>query len=427
MFKFTVRIHLVFIPILLLIPINTYSVSFGVYDARSFAMGGAGVAVGEERQAQYYNPALLGFEDELEEDSLNGRFTFPDLVVQYTSGSFNEAEAILDEDYEEQLTGAIDAFNANPSADNARAVSAISVRLRTDIRRFQGEDVYGDLYLGLLVSEPADSEGGSFFFGVRTLGFAENNISSEDIQLVTDYINTLDFIASDGEEGEFNPELFDENGNLIDTLDNLTSTANVSGLAIFEWGIAAAAASEYRNFIFSVGITPKFKRTEVYSEQIEIPELDVSYEENSENFHSLNFDLGFVAEYKNNFRLGLTIKDALTESFTTPQNVKIDITPRARLGLAYISKYLDIGFDYDITKNDFTVANLQSQEMAIGFDLKLLKNLHLRAGYRDNAHDELAGIFTYGASLHIGRIFSEFSLMQNPEQFGASFNLGVTF
>ena len=404
-----------------------YAISFGVFDARAFGMGGAGVAVGEVRQAQYYNPALLGFENEIEEDSLNGRFTFPDFVAQYSSGSVNQAEAILDEDYEDVVTEAVDNFNANQNAATARQASAVLVPLRTDIRRFQGDDLFADIYLGLLVSEPSDSEGGSFFFGVRTIGFGENNISNEDINLVTDYINTLDFIATDGEEGEINPDLFDENGNLISTLDNLSSTAELSAIGIFEWGVALAKAFDYRSFVFSYGITPKFKRTEVYSEQVEVPELDVSFDENSDTFNSLNFDLGFVAQYRERFRFGLTVKDTLTETFNTPENLTVSIKPRARLGFAYVSRLFDIGIDYDITKNDFVTDNFASQEIAYGLDFKALKYVHIQLGYRDNAHDDFAGIFTYGASFQFRRFYSEFSLMRNPDQFGFAFNLGGTF
>ena len=85
--------------------------SFGIYDARTMGMGGVSVASSGNDNAQFYNAALLAFNDEIEEKTQDGRFLLPLLVPEF-SESVIDIEEISREAVPDALATAVAEYNA---------------------------------------------------------------------------------------------------------------------------------------------------------------------------------------------------------------------------------------------------------------------------------------------------------------------------
>ena len=404
------------------------AVTFGVYDPRTMGMGGTSVANAPTHHAHYYNPALLGFGKEIEEESRNGRFIFPNIVAQYNKDSLDQASDIVDEEYADQITAVVDAYNGTNSVESASEIARISTELNNALQDYGDKNVNGEIFLGLSVSEPAKSEGGSFFIGARVIGVADPDITDNDFALLDDYIELANFIVPGGEAGAPHPELIDGDGNIIDPRDALTSEARVAAVGILEWGVSAATSATYNKLQISIGITPKLKRTEIYSESVEIDQGTDDLDEDTNIKHSLNADLGFAIDYDERFRIGVSVKDVINESFEGLDLRRFELKPRARMGLAYTHRFVQFAIDYDLTKNDVLDDSLASQEMAFGLEFTPFSSLGFQLGYRENtASVESDTALSYGVRYRLGRFVSEISYMSGDQVEGGGVVLGWAF
>ena len=82
------------------------------------AMGGASVASANNDNAQFYNSALLAFNDEIEERTKDSRFWFP-VIAPQISDSAIDAEEIHSDDVFDNISTNVAAFNAAPTPENA--------------------------------------------------------------------------------------------------------------------------------------------------------------------------------------------------------------------------------------------------------------------------------------------------------------------
>ncbi|HSC66892.1 MAG TPA: conjugal transfer protein TraF, partial [Cellvibrio sp.] len=104
------------------------AISYGVYDSRALAMGGAATAVGNHAQAAFYNPALLAFHEEEEEAGRDGRVYLPSIIVQVSEATESAVDA-ADDELDVQLSAAVDAFNSAPTTTSAGLVADSATEL----------------------------------------------------------------------------------------------------------------------------------------------------------------------------------------------------------------------------------------------------------------------------------------------------------
>ena len=187
--------------------------TFGIYDARTLGMGGAAVASANTDNAQFYNSALLAFNEEIEEQTQDSRFLFPLFVPQLAEATINIGRLAFD-DPSESITRAINDFNATPDARTAQAVIDATGNLAASLAAVDGEDVFVDVYAGLALSEPGKLQGAGFFLGKRVIAGGRSDVAAADRALLAAYQEGLAFVASGGTQGAAHPELFDANGAL---------------------------------------------------------------------------------------------------------------------------------------------------------------------------------------------------------------------
>lgn len=400
--------------------------TFGIYDARTMGMGGVSVASSNNDNAQFYNAALLAFNDEIEERTQDARFLFP-LIVPQVSEAAVDLEEITADDLAESISQSIRDFNAAPDALTAQAVVDASATLDGALGRISGEDLFADFYLGVAVSEPGKFQGAGFFLGVRLLAGGQSSVSETDRSLLGAYQEGLSFIASGGAQGSARPELFDANGALIDPRAGFDSESSASGAAITEIGVAMSKQMSLFGSPVAAGISLKVLDIETFEDDERIVDGRIDVQRNNETDVRVNFDVGLVKEVGERWRVALAVKDLIPYDHDTSLGTTIRLRPRPRLGAAYQAGKLQLAFDADLIQNEPLGAERPTQEAAIGAEWALKSSLNLRAGYRHDVRGNRDGIASVGIGTLWKRLAVDVAYAQGADARAAALQFGVAF
>jgi hypothetical protein len=411
----------------------TVALDFGVFDARALAMGGTAVASANGQHAHFYNPALLASYSEEEEDSRNGRVYLPSVVAQ-VSDSVEDTIDIIDEDLDDALEGTIDALNAIDQGDDiaafraqAAAVSAAASDVEDAVQRLGNRDLSVDAFVGMTVSEPANREGGAFYFGFRGVGGGTTNVPQEDLDLLADYIEELDFVAAGGAPQVLHPELYGADGSLIDPSDLAVSSASVASLAMAEWGVALSSEFEVFGQPLALGITPKIMYIEVFVDRLLFTGADLDYSEDAERQVELNADIGAYMPVGDHVRIGLAAKDIVPMKLNAGNGLSVETDPRWRAGLAYERSWVTLGLDYDLVENDPLASETGVQDLSLGAEFRVGSMFQIRAGYREDQSGNRGSVVSGGLGMHFGRFVADLAYASGDKLEGAALQLGWTF
>ncbi len=412
----------------LIVPQQSFAIGYGVFDARAMGMGGATVAAATTEHAHFYNPALLSFENEDEDSSKNGRFLFP-TIAAFGSDAGQSAVDIVSDNLDQQISDSIATFNTQTGSPEA-AAEVLNALTDFDqaIEDLNQQSIELDAYLGISVSEPANREGGTFYVGMRGLVFGFADVTETDLQVLDTYIDAMGQIAA----GTANIASFEgtlaSGGQLIDPRPNLTSQAQLSSLAIGEWGIAMSKEFNIYGQGVAFGITPKIMQVQVYREDIAFADDEVSsYSENKRDHLTMNADFGIAADIFDIVRVGLSVQDLLPKKFTSQNNLAIELNPRTRLGFAYVNDFLTVGLDFDVQKNKPIASEPESQEVSLGVELRPWDSIDLRFGYRQDSVSERDDVLSAGMRYQIWRFVAELGLAKSDDSTGGSLQLGWAF
>jgi predicted porin len=242
------------------------------------------------------------------------------------------------------------------------------------------------------------------------------------------------------------PDLINTDGSLRDPTRTLTSTADVSALAIGEWGMALGKAFEFWGQPVSLGITPKLMRVDAYRDNAnfnspESDSIDDSLDQfaDSKTTHvAFNADVGIAAIFADHYRIGLAVKDAFAKNFRSHQNddpvtglphpdLLIKLHPRSRMGLGYINEYLSLGLDYDLQESKPMANEAPSQNISFGAEYWVTPGWTLRMGYRQDQ----AGLRDSATSAGIGyqwrRFVAEVAYAKGEDSEAGGLQLGWAF
>lgn len=389
-------------------------------------MGGTAVAAGNWHSAQYYNAALLAFHDEHEEDSRDGRVALPNIVAQ-TDNAVEDIVNAADDELDQQLTNDINAFNGDPSAENAGAVAETSRQLESLLGDLVNENLSTEAFAGFSITEPSMLEGGAFYFGVRALTFGDSNVPQADIDLLESYVSALETVAGGGDLSAIPPELLDVDGNLIDPTLQLNSSADLSALTISEWAVAMAKQIDFFGQELAFGLTPKVMRVDVFRETTEFQGEDINFEDSQKTYINLNADVGLAFQLFDNYRIGLAVKDVVPEKFTTANGLELQLKPRPRMGLAYVNEWLTVGMDVDLAENEPIANEGPTQDASFGLEVSPFRSLNLRLGYRQDMTGVREDVLAGGVAYQFKRIYFELSYARSDLSTGAGLQFGWTF
>lgn len=330
--------------------------SFGVYDSRGQAMGGAAVAVGSTGMAAGHNPALLGLYDEDEDKTSNGRYYLPFFTGNLSQVTIDSLE-LLDEELDVAFDDALSNYNNDPQPVFASAASDAALALEQGLIGVANEDIYFSAFIPIIaVAEPSKKGGGGFYVGSRIEGGGRTTVPDDDIALFEEYIEALDNVASGGYWRDVHPELFNAEDDYIDfdppplndPFDQIDSRADIRGLMINEVAVAGALGFDRNNLRIAVGVTPKAMQVRVFDETREVSNDSLEVENSSKPYLMFNADLGIAVEFESGWRLAYVGKDLIARTFTSSSGAQIELNTKHRMGAAYIQPKWQVGVDYDI-------------------------------------------------------------------------------
>jgi len=216
----------------------------------------------------------------------------------------------------------------------------------------------------------------------------------------------------------------------VEVLDPTKNIVNIEGVIATEFGLSIAKNFQLFGKKTSLGIKPKVVDLQgfVYQESIStIDSLDNVFDDGKKydlgTFTS--FDIGASMELSDSFRLGLNIRNVITDEFDLDGKT-LSFDTNSRIGAAYYNRFLTVAVDYDLTENKPLLANplygcLSKQYLAVGAEFNAFDFAQLRIGARKNLADDIsdaakdtaltAGVgFWLGFNLDIAATFTDNSV-----------------
>lgn len=400
--------------------------AFGIYDARTLAMGGASVASANNDNAQFYNAALLAFNKEIEERTQDSRFLFP-LIIPQVAESAITIEDLSQDDPVGAMTRAVTTFNAAPGALAAQAVVDVASNLDATLADIDGEDLFADIYFGLGISEPGRFQGAGFFMGTRLVAGGKPSVTTTDRELLAAYQEGLTFVASDGTQGTAHPELSDANGALIDPGSSFDSTVSAAGAIVTEAGVAMSRQLRLFGTELAAGFSFKVQRIDTFEDTERIVDDRIDTQRNSDYDGAVNFDVGLVKAVGDHWRLGLAVKDIIPHNYDTSLGSVIRLRPRARLGAAYQAGNLQLAADIDLTESEPLSVERPTQELAIGAEWAFSSPVKVRAGFRYDIQGNRDSIVSLGVGTLWRRLAVDVAYAASRDARAAALQFGVAF
>lgn len=225
----------------------------------------------------------------------------------------------------------------------------------------------------------------------------------------------------------------------VDVIDPTKNILNIEGVIATEFGLSLAKEFALLERKVSVGIKPKIVDLQTFSYRESLRTIDgadsITNRDNKTDLGTFTtIDLGVSVDLSESYRLGLTVRNLITDKFDvdlgvvngTPLTGTINVDTEARVGLAYRNQLLTLAVDYDLIENEPLLANpgfenLKSQYLAVGAEFNAFDFAQLRIGARKNVASDIsdnakktaftAGIgFWLGFNLDIAATFSNNSV-----------------
>jgi hypothetical protein len=377
-----------------LFSLQTFAASFGVFDPRSLAMGGTGVASGDASNASYYNPALLALTHDDDDFSL----VIPTVTVGYSDPEkLKDALDAYDKaNYETALDSAISTYNASTTPAqlkaNSAAVATAAQNIKNGVNTLANKALVINANAGVLLAVPSKFIAVSVYTSGRAVGGINLNITSADNTILQDYIDVLSCISTSSTLADIiacdtgTTDVINNTTGLFNntnTVNTLTSTVNIRGAVITEVGLSLAHKFESLGGV-SLGITPKSLNVDTFDSALGVNTGNTNIDKGRKQYSDSNIDLGIATQLSEKVKAGLVAKNLLSKEYKTILNNTVKLEPQYRAGIAYQNDWVLLAADLDLTKNDGLGYENQTQNAAIGVELDVYKALQFRAGYSHN-------------------------------------------
>jgi opacity protein-like surface antigen len=343
----------------------------GWMEARGDAMGGTGVASAHYGTAALSNPALLTHFGPTDDFSL---------VLPSVGAQVSDPDNTVDK--ADDVKDLWDRFDA--AADSQSGVSESAAALKNKLQDLKDTHANGQVGASVVATVPNQTL--PFAVVVKSWGTVsvEGKVSDHDL----DY---LDKVA----DGDIPPSAVDKN--------SLTSKAYGRAAVITDVGVAMAHEFETAGQRWSLGITPKYQRIDLFNYNVSVRDFDKSdihsgdYRNTKTGF---NADLGLATDLTDNWTLGLAVLNVIPRSVETkPVNGStgtFKVKPQATAGAAWHSGFITTALDVDLTEASRFDTDKKRQFASAGVELNAWSWMQVRAGYRQNIISNNGSAFTAG-------------------------------
>lgn len=428
--------------IALTLPALSQATPFSIFEARGFAMGGAGVASSEHAAASLYNPALLAAPSETDRFS----FILPAVGVRAsgTDGSIQAAMDLNDHNTIDKLTAAADAFTAaynlcrNTGCNNDTAlksasgqVADASVVARDDLGALSGKSYIVNAGAVAAIALPKWAYKGALSLNVEFYGKATPVIASQDLTDLGTVISGARNYQQTGNPTTLLSFYDPTTGELtVGSNGNYQSKFNVVGVAVSDIGLSMAKRINVGEQSLLLGLTPKIQQVNSVVYTADVNNTDFDLNKNKKTDAGFNVDVGLAKTFGadspyEKLRLGLVVRNLIPRTYKTSDPAQdIKMAPQVRVGAAWTGKYGTITSDLDLTANKIIGTGTDaSQVFAIGGELNAWNVVKLRAGYRNDIKAKY-GAVTAGVSVlgvQLSAAYAKDRELAAMLQFGASF------
>ncbi len=378
---------------------GTANAATNYMDARNDAMGGTGVASSHYGTAALANPALLTHFGATDDFSL----ILPSVGAQVSDPDHlqNGVDDVKD---------AWDRYDSALSPDSA-------ADLKQQLLKFKNTHASAQAGVGIVATVPDSVV--PFALMVKSWGTAtvDGKVSNHDLQYLDD-VASGKIIPTDADRGA------------------LTSRAYGRAAVVSDVGVAMAREFESNGFKYSVGVTPKYQRIDLFNYNVTVQHYD-SHDFRSREYRNtttgFNADIGFAADLNANWTLGLVGQNMVPRSIDTKEvnglKETFKIRPQATAGASWHNTLVTTALDVDLTPASGFTSDKKRQFASLGAEFNAWHWAQLRAGYRQNMVSSEGSAFTAGIGL------SPFDVMHldltglvgTDRTYGAVAQLSVTF
>jgi len=362
----------------LLIPSSVFA-GQQYYEARSDAMGGAGVASSNREGAAFINPALLALHAP----------KFNDFVLLLPVLGADGADKDQMVDKFDALETSYDGLDAAITAGDPAAIDRFRIDLIGDLESLRGNTAYVSAGLGFSLAIPSNKMPMAVFYKSYIDAIGVTAIKQSDIDTLT----TLD--------PNNPPEISD-----------LDSQGAVVAGAVSEFGVALSYPLSIVNIPVMVGVSPKFQRIDTYNYMVSANNFDSSDFNDSQYRNdetTFNLDIGVATEPVAGLVLGLSGRNLISKDVETVEvqgrKFTYQVEPLFTAGVAYDWNSLTVTTDIDLNAHKRFDEIDGTQYWRLGGEMRATDWLALRLGYRHDMKNSTSNLYSLGTGFAIGQVF----------------------
>lgn len=354
-----------------------FALPFNMFDARTMAMGGVGIASGTHN-AVFNNPALLTTADEIHEWFL--------LLPAVTQEQFDP------DDLEDNLEIFQDAANVLDMVNNPGNQNAV----QSSLNELDGIEYHISKDVSVMLAIPSRILSGAVFLNAYESYSANPVIGGDNL-----------------------------------TIPTYASTLTHRGIRVIENGVSAARVLDPNNGWadnMAVGFSAKFMLLETYNYETGLRSADVKVDGSQGNNGSqFGLDIGMIKEF-GVWKVALVGKNIIPGEYDlTGSDEKLKIDPQLRAGFAYESRLSVVELNIDLLKNDPVGFESEIQSAAIGWEYRPRSFYALRAGANKNLVGTKSGYLSAGFGLYFGGVHFDIAGYRGTDSLGMSGQLGFQF
>jgi hypothetical protein len=402
---------------------------FGVFDPRSIAMGGTGVASATGGNASYFNPALLAVANRNED-----RFAFEIMFA----GRVADPEKLQDDldkmkNSGNDLSNALDRFNQAQTQANAGPLASALGSFRNTLQTVNNKTLEGNLLASPIIGVPGRDLGWAIYASTRADFGAKLFFAQSDNTLLTNYQTAANNYATATPANQAAAlaaliALGDTNGDGKLDDPNYQSHVDVRGLAVREYGVSLAHEFQLAHDNFALGITPKSVKVYTFDYIVNPQRSEITADKGRKDYTGSNLDVGFAKDLGSGFKAGVVGKNVIARTYTTALGNDIQIKPQVRAGLSYHTSWSTVALDVDLTENKPVAFDKPTRYAGIGAEINAWDFLLLRVGYRKDLAGNYDPTPSVGLGLSILGVHLDVAVAgRNKEDVTAALQLGFRF
>jgi hypothetical protein len=365
-----------------------------IFNAKSMALAGSGLAVADYTYGALLNPALTS--NYQNEDDFNFNLN--------VGANVRDEDELID-----KATDLVDIFDA--IENEALTLDRVN-QIQASLEEIDNLTAAVEAGASALISIPNQYVSASLFINSNVAVGVTANYDENDIVRLQ---NSL--------------------GSEFDT-DELKTAIYAQGIAISEVGINLSHQFKLLNQDITVGIAPKYQMINSISYLVNVSSFDEDdfdsdeYTIEDENF---NLDVGIRTSF-DQWHFGATIKNLLKNDYEkkvpyADVDNTVTIEPLMAIGAGFKNDWLQASIDLDINGVEDHISNENLQYLRAGLELDAYQWAQLRLGYRYDLKDNNGNFLTAGLGISPGDIINlDVALTVSEEdEVGGAIQLGFSF